>query len=234
MSIEKEKGELTTTAPAPKIEIIGNPDFGTIECQIAPGQAVLVEGGAMAYMSEGMEVKSRLMGGFLKAIIRKVFGGESLFVGEYTHPTGGLLGISPSVPGKVIHRVMKGETLFLQAGAFLACSPKLHIGTQFGGLRAIFSGEGLFFLKCTGEGDLFFCAHGNIEERTVNGEFIVDTGHVVGWESSLDWSIGGMGGIKSTLFSGEGLVIKFRGRGKVWLQTRNEGGLAGWVRGYMF
>ena len=154
-------------------------------------------------------------------------------MGEYSHPRGGLLGVSPSVPGKVLHRTMKGETIFLQAGAFLACSPSVYIGTQFGGLRALFSGEGLFFLKCSGNGDLFFCAHGDVIERPVNGELIVDTGHVVGWESSLDWSIGGMGGLKSTLFSGEGLVMRFKGRGKIWLQTRTEGGLASWVRGYL-
>ncbi len=234
MSIEKKEGAVTTTSPAPEVQIIGNPDFGTLECRLAPGQAILVEGGAMAYMSEGMEVRSRLMGGLLKALIRRVFGGESLFVGEYTHSRGGVLGVSPSVPGKVIHRVLQGETIFLQAGAFLACSPKVFIGTQFGGLRAIFSGEGLFFLKCSGNGDLFFSAHGDIFEKSVEGELTVDTGHVVGWESSLDWTIGGMGGLKSTLFSGEGLVIKFKGRGKVWLQTRTEGGLAGWLSGFMW
>ena len=228
------KQALVTTAAGAQVEILGNPDYGTIEARIGPGQAIWVESGAMSYMSDGMEVKSRLMGGFFKALIRKIFGGESLFVGEYSHPKGGMLGISPGVPGKVLHRDLKGESVFLQAGSFLACSPKVHIGTQFGGLRAIFSGEGLFFLRCSGRGDLFFCAHGDVIERQVAGEFIVDTGHVVGWEETLDWTIGGMGGLKSTLFSGEGLVIRFKGHGKVWLQTRTEGGLAGWLTGYMF
>ncbi len=130
---------------------------------------------------------------------------------------------------------MKGETIFLQAGAFLACDPNVTLGTQFGGLRAMFSGEGLFFLKVGGHGDLFFNAYGDILEKEVSGKpFIVDTGHVVGWESTLDWKIRGMGSWKSTLFSGEGLVIEFTGRGKVWVQSRNEGGLVGWLSSYCF
>ena len=94
------------------------------------------------------------------------------------------------------------------------------------------SGEGVFFLEIAGEGDLWYNAIGTVVEHEVEGTFVVDTGHVVGWESTLDWTIGGMGGLKSTLLSGEGLVIKFSGRGKVWLQTRNQGGLVGWISGY--
>ena len=61
--------------------LLGNPDFGTLTCELPPGETLLVESGAMAAMSAGMEVKSRLIGGFLKALFRKIFGGESLFVG---------------------------------------------------------------------------------------------------------------------------------------------------------
>lgn len=232
---DEGKTDLTQTMPGAAVAMLGNPDFGTLECRIEPGQALQVEGGAMAYMDSGMEVRSRLMGGFLRALIRKVFGGESLFVGEYSHPQGGLLGISPAVPGKVLHRALNGETILLTAGSFLACSPKVYVGTKFGGLRAMFSGEGMFFLKCAGHGDLFFNAFGNVEEKVLTGNsLIVDTGHVVGWEDSLEWKVRGMGSIWSTLFSGEGLVLEFSGRGKVWVQTRTEGGLIGWVRNYMF
>ena len=62
---------------------------------------------------------------------------------------------------------------------------------------------------------------------------VVDTGHVVAWESTLDYSIGGMGGLKQTLFSGEGLVMNFTGRGRIWLQTRTLGQTAGWLVPYL-
>ena len=216
-----------------QVEVMGNPDFGWVQVTLEPGQSIFVEGGAMSTMKGDMEMRSKLLGGFLRAIIRKMFGGESAFVGEYTHPSGGWLTVSPSTPGRVIHRRMKGETVFLQGGSFLACTPGITLGVQFGGLRSFFSGEGAFFLVCSGEGDLFFNAYGEVLEKEVNGTLVVDTGHVVGWESTVGWKIRGMGGIKSTLFSGEGLVLEFTGRGKVWVQTRTLKGLAGWVTGYL-
>ena len=98
---------------------------------------------------------------------------------------------------------MQGETVHLTAGSFVACTPGVTMKTRFGGLRAFFSGEGAFYLECSGSGDLFFNAYGAVHEREVNGSFIVDTGHLVAWESSLRYEIKGMGGLKQTLFSGE-------------------------------
>lgn len=216
-----------------EIQLMGNPDFGWVQVNLQPNQSILVEGGAMSTMKGDMEMKSRLMGGFLRAIVRKLFGGESMFVGEYSHPTGGWLTVSPATPGRVVHRPVKGETIYLQAGAFLACTPGVTLGTKFGGLRSFFGGEGLFFLVVGGEGDLFFNAYGEVIEKDVNGSLIVDTGHVVAWESTVNWTVRGMGGLKATLFSGEGLVCEFTGRGKVWVQTRTLKGLAGWITGYL-
>lgn len=220
------------TAGGTTVQILSNPDFGYLDCQLAPGDEMVVESGAMASMSGGTEVSGRLMGGVFKSIARKLLGGESMFLGEYSHPEGGHLTLSPSLPGMVLHRRLKGESIFLQGGSFLASTPDVTMGVRFGGLRAFFSGEGVFFLEIAGEGDLWYNAIGTVVEHEVEGTFVVDTGHVVGWESTLDWTIGGMGGLKSTLLSGEGLVIKFSGRGKVWLQTRNQGGLVGWISGY--
>jgi len=217
-----------------KFDIRGNPDYGHVDFQLDPGETVLVESGAMAYMSSHMELNSRCMGGLLQALLRKILTSESLMAGEYT-PNGsaGELSISPSWPGTVLHRQLDGsKPLILQPGAFLACTPGIELTTMFGGLRAIFSGEGLFFLNCAGKGDLFFNAYGAIIEKDIDGTFIVDTGHVVGWEPGLEWTIRGMGNLFSTIFSGEGLVIEFKGKGKLLLQTRCESGLVSWLSGY--
>lgn len=211
----------------------GNPDFGHIDFKLAPDEKLFVESGAMAHMSANLEVKSRLMGGFIKALIRKLVAGESLLIGEYSGPQGGKLSVSPSMPGTVFHRKLSGANpIYMQAGAFLACTPGVDIATRFGGLRAIFSGEGLFFLYLSGAGDVFYNAYGAIVEKDVDGTFIVDTGHVVGWEPTLQWRIRGMGSVFSTLFSGEGLVIEFSGTGKLLLQSRSFGGFTGWLGGY--
>ena len=211
-------------------QIVGNPEFGHVDVNLRPGEKLYIESGAMAHMSSHLGLNSRLLGGFLKALIRKLATGESLMVGEYSAEKEGVLSLSPSLPGEVRHlKVGSGPEVFLQGGSFLACSPGVDIATKFGGLRAFFSSEGLFFMKFSGNGDLFFNAYGAIIEHDVDGSFVVDTGHVVGWESTLDWRIKGMGGLKATLLSGEGLVMEFQGKGKLWTQTRAEGGLVSWL-----
>ncbi|MGE0496049.1 MAG: TIGR00266 family protein [Vulcanimicrobiota bacterium] len=214
-------------------ELAGNPDFGHIKFRLDSGDKILVESGAMAVMDTHVAVESKMMGGFVPAVMRKLLAGESLMVGEYSSSQAGQrLQISPAIPGQVLHRNLQGETLMMQAGSFLACTPGVNVSTVFGGIKALFSGEGMFFLKITGQGDLWFNAYGSVVEHEMSGDFIVDTGHVVGWEPSVNWEITGMGNLMSTIFSGEGLVIRFSGSGKVWLQTRSMGGLSGWLSGY--
>ena len=183
----------------------------------------------MSWMDTGMNVKARLMGGFLRALVRKVTGGESLFVGEYSCDREGEVAFSPARPGTVMQRTMVGDTITLTGGSFFACTPGVELSTKFGGLKSMFSGEGLFFMECSGTGELFFNSFGSIVEKEINGSFVVDTGHVVAWEPGLSYSIRGMGGLKSTMLSGEGLVMEFSGRGKLYLQTRTMSGIASWL-----
>lgn len=216
-----------------QFDISGNPDYGDLTVALAPGETIQIEGGAMSRMSAHLSMQSRILGGFFQGMVRKVFGGESLFIGEYTAvDSPGYVSLSPSIPGCVLHREMQGDTFILTGGAFLACTPGLEIKPRFGGLKALFSGEKAFVLEVSGEGDLFYNGYGGVVEKQVDGEFIVDTGHVVAWEPSLTYSIGGMGGLKQTLFSGEGLVMRFKGQGTVWVQTRHMGALSGWLRKY--
>ncbi len=210
-------------------QILGNPDYGELAVRLASGEKILIESGAMSRVSPELELKTRTLGGVLPAMGRKLFGGESFFVGEYSGPMGGELALSPSLPGTVLHRRLDGDALYLTAACFLACTPGVRLRTRFGGLRALFSSEGAFLLRAEGQGELYFNAYGAVVERDLDGEMTVDTGHAVAWEPGIEYTIGGMGGIKSTLFSGEGLTMRFRGSGKLWLQTRNLPATAGWL-----
>ena len=212
-----------------QLQIDGNPDYGQLRVRLSPGETFLAEGGAMSWMDTGMNVKARLMGGFLRALVRKITGGESLFVGEYSCDREGEVAFSPARPGTVMQRTMAGDTITLTGGSFFACTPGIELSTKFGGLKSMFSGEGLFFMECSGTGELFFNSFGSIVEKEINGSFVVDTGHVVAWEPGLSYSIRGMGGLKSTMLSGEGLVMEFSGRGKLYLQTRTMSGIASWL-----
>jgi uncharacterized protein (TIGR00266 family) len=212
-----------------KHEILGNPDYGQLTVQLDPGETFISEGGAMCWMSDRMEMQSRLLGGLVPSVIRKFLGGESAFLVEYSHATGGSVTVSPATPGGVLHQRLEGGELILTRGSFLGCTPGVQLGVRFGGLKSLFSGEGAFFIHCSGTGDLFFNSFGAVIEKEVQGSLVVDTSHVVGWEPTLDYTVGGMGSVKSTLFSGEGLVLNFSGSGKIYLQTRSLGGLAGWL-----
>lgn len=209
--------------------IEGNPDYGQLTVDLAPGDTFIAEGGAMAWMDDGMAVNGRLMGGFLRAAIRRIVADESLFVGEYYHPNGGSVTFSPTVPGAVQQRTLHGDSFILTAGSFMACTPGVELKTRFAGLRGLFSGEGGFFIECTGHGEIFYNSFGAVLEKEVNGTFLVDTGYVVAWEPGLSYSISGMGNLKSTVLSGEGLVMRFSGAGKLYLQSRTLSDVAGWL-----
>ena len=210
-------------------EIRGNPEFGELVTRLEPGEPLRIEGGAMSRAAAGLDVRNRVLGGLFPALARKLFGGESLFVGEYSGTRGGELALSPALPGTVLHKSLRDEELVLTAGCFLACTPGVALRPRFGGIRALFSGEGAVVIVASGIGELFFNAYGAVEERPLDGELTVDTGHVVAWTPGIEYTIRGMGGLKSTLLSGEGLTMRFRGHGSVWLQTRNLPATAGWL-----
>jgi uncharacterized protein (TIGR00266 family) len=212
-----------------EFRIDGNPDYGQLTVTLGPGDKILAEGGAMAWMTTGTAVKVRLLGGILKALIRRIVAKESLFATEYSHASGGQVAFSPSTPGSVAHRELDGDSFILTGGSYMASTPGITLKTRFGGLKSLFSGEGAFQLVCSGTGDLFFNTYGAMVEKEIDGSLTVDTGYVVAWEPGLNYSIRGMGNLKSTLLSGEGLVMSFSGSGKIYLQTRTLDGLAKWL-----
>ena len=94
----------------------------------------------------------------------------------------------------------------------------------------LLSREGLFLLECTGQGDLFITAYGDVIPVQIDGDYVVDTGHMVAYEGNLDFKVGGGGGgLKGLFLSGEGLVMTFNGTGTVYLQSRNLQGLVSWL-----
>jgi uncharacterized protein (TIGR00266 family) len=213
-----------------EFRIDGNPDFGELSVALCPGEKVIAESGAMTRMSGNMETRASLAGGLIRGLARKLLGGESFFLAQYAAPDVGWVVLAPRLPGQVHHHRLQGEDLLVTAGAFLACSPGIDIRTRFMGLKGLFSGKGAFLLRCSGQGDLYTNAYGALVEKEVDGSLVVDTGHATAWTPGLDWSLTGMGSLKSTFLSGEGLTLRFSGRGTVWLQTRTMPGIAGWLR----
>jgi len=147
--------------------IDGNPDYGHLAVSLNLGEKFIADRGAMAWMSQGVDVKARLLGGKVSAFIRKLVGGESLFVGEFSHYTGRQVTFWPSVLGEISHRKMSGDSFILTGGSFMDCTPGINLKTRFGGLKAMLSGERSFFIECSGEGDLFLTPSERLSKKTL-------------------------------------------------------------------
>ena len=156
-----------------------------------------------------------------------------MFINEYQASGPSEVAFSHLIAGTLVQIPVNSEGMLVAGGAFTACTEGVDLRTRFGGFKAFFSGKGAFFIEASRSGELFFGAYGAVVEKELDGELIVDNGHVLAWENTLDWSLKGAGGLKSTLFSGEGLVMRFSGRGRIWLQTRHLAGTAGWITPFL-
>ncbi|MEN6302548.1 MAG: TIGR00266 family protein [Armatimonadia bacterium] len=205
-------------------EVLYRPSYSLLRLLMEPGEALLAEAGAMVSMTPNVQVQTQAKGGLLGGLKRAVLGGESFFINTFTCGEGqGELTLAPNLPGDLVHVPMAGGTMMVQSGSFIASSPAVTTDTSWAGSKGFFSKEGLFLLKCTGQGDLFMSSYGAIHmvELPAGAGYVVDTGHVVAFESTMDYKVRAVGGLKQTLFSGEGLVSEFVGPGRLYMQTRS-------------
>lgn len=215
-----------------KAEILYHPSYSMAKVALDPNEDILVESGSMVAMSSNIQVETSMKGGLLKSLARSVLGGESFFINTYTASGGvGELMLSPTLPGDVFSMEMSGETYLVQSGSFLASSSGVSTDTKWGGARTFFGGEGLIMLRCAGDGTLILSSYGAIHELELQpGEsFTVDTGHLVAFSEQIGFKVRAIGGLKSTIFGGEGLVVDLTGPGKVLMQTRSVGAFLNWL-----
>lgn len=205
------------------------PDFGFLTVQLNANEKLKVEASAMATMSTNMKMKTKFKGGFSRFLT-----GESIFINEFTSENGpGEIGIAPGSPGDMDHVYLENQTIFLQNSAYVASGMDVEVQTKWQGLmKGFFSGEGLFLIKCSGLGDLWFSTYGAMIPIDVDGEYIVDTNFIVAFTEGLDYDVTKVGGYKSLFFSGEGFVCRFRGKGRIWVQTRAVPAFSRWIYPY--
>ena len=206
-----------------RVALVEGSAFTLARVALERGESVRAESGAMVSMSGGVDVETKMQGGLLASLARSVLSQESFFQNTFTAVRGpGEVTFAPSLPGDIRIREMDGESIILQSGAYLASDPAIQVETKWGGAKTFFSREGLFLLRAYGKGTLLFSSYGAIVDVEVPPSgYVVDTGHLVAFEPTLQWDVQRVGGMKSLLLSGEGLVCKFRGAGKLWLQTRS-------------
>ncbi len=208
-----------------QVNIEHRPSYALAVVGLAANESVVAEGGAMVSMDSHIGIQTSRKaagGGILKSLKRAALGGESFFMNTYT--AGGAAGhvtFAPTLPGDIAHLQLNNQTYIIQSSSYMASAPGIALDTSWGGFKTFFGGEGLFMLTAKGSGDLIINAFGGIHEMNINGPYIIDTGHIVAFEESLNFEVKRVGSWLSTFFSGEGLVCEFNGQGKLYIQTRN-------------
>ncbi|MFV2071471.1 MAG: TIGR00266 family protein [Thermoanaerobaculales bacterium] len=254
-SIEKLKGHAPKTPPPVPVgpgssaddvdyEIFGA-EMQFVEVELDPGESIVAEAGSMMYMGEGIEMQTIFGDGSVEqsSFVDKLVGagkrlltGESLFMTVFSHTGSGKtrVAFASPYPGKIIAVDLRqhGGSLVCQKDAFLCAAKGISISIAFQKKigTALFGGEGFIMQKLEGNGLAFVHAGGTIVERDLTaGEGLrIDTGCLVAMESSVNYDIEFVGGVKSAIFGGEGFFFaRLRGPGKVWLQSLPFSRLAG-------
>jgi uncharacterized protein (TIGR00266 family) len=215
-------------------EIRNKPSFANVLVKLNAGESIVAEADAMASMSSTINIKTKWSGGPMKAILRRIFGGESMFVNVFSTDSAGEIVLTQPFPGDMVCLELNNTTMYLQPGAFLACEPGVKLGLGWAGVKMLIAREGLFRLKVSGTGKVWFGAYGGIFTRDIDEEFTVDSGHLVAYEPTIKIRVGMVGSLLTSLLSGEGLVTKVSGPGKVYMQSRSFGGLAAWANAHLY
>lgn len=211
--------------------IEGRPAFAHLHVQLDPGESIIAESDAMTSMSADLDMITKFNGGFFSGLCKKFLGGESLFINEFVNKTDGPRRVTlvQPTPGDIGQIELNGGSLCLQPGAYLASTPGIKLGLKWAGFASFIGREGLFKLVVSGTGTVWFGAYGSLLDREVDGEFIVDTSHLVTYEPQLKLKVQLAGGLFSSFFGGEGLVTRVQGKGRVAIQTRSLQGLRNWL-----
>lgn len=214
------------------IEILYRPAYSLGVLKLSSDEKVRVEGGAMVSMSRDVTLETEATGGFLKSLARSMLSGESFFQNVYLAPSGGgEVTVAPALPGDLFSLGLENESLMVQSGSYVASELGIELDTKWTGAKTFFASEGLTMLRAFGIGKVLLSSYGAIHEINLEaGEtHSVDTGHLVAFTEGMSFKVRKIGGIKSTLFSGEGLVVDLTGPGRVLMQTRSTDAFLTWL-----
>lgn len=221
-----------------------------VEIELDPQETAIAEAGSFMMMDDGIQMETVFGDGSMpnQSLMGKLFSagkrmltGESLFMTTYTNIGQGKKRVSfaSPYPGKIIPLDLQelGNRVICQKDAFLCAAKGVSIGIEFQKKlgTGLFGGEGFIMEKLEGDGHAFVHAGGHVTKRELQpGELVkIDTGCIVAFTRNVDYDIQFVGGIKNTLFGGEGVFFAtLRGPGTVWIQTLPISRLAGRILSY--
>ncbi len=219
-----------------KLTFEGQPSFTFVHVDLEPGESFTAESDAMASMDADVDMDAKFNGGFFSGLMKKYLGGESLFVNVFSNRTSSIkrVTITQPFPGGMMEKELKGDSFCLQPGAYVCSTPGVKLGVKWAGFASLIAREGLFKLVVSGNGKVVFGCFGALIEKHVEGEYIVDSSHLVGYDPQMKLSIQLAGNLISSLTSGEGFVTRVKGNGKIIMQSRSLSGMTHWINPHLF
>lgn len=221
-----------------RYEIIGK-TVPAVEFTLNRGESIYSQRGGMTWQTDGINMKTNARGGVMKSLGR-MFTGESIFMNTYTaNVDGAKVAFATTVPGDIVSvNVGENNGFTVQKSAFLCAEPGVDMSIAFTKKfsAGLFGGEGFVLQKAKGNGMLFLEVDGDPVERILApGEVLkVDTGNVVGFESTVSYEIETVKGLGNIFLGGEGLFLtKLVGPGRVIIQSQNFGDFVGKILGMM-
>lgn len=223
-----------------KFDITGGID-PLLTVTLEKGEKVLAESNAMVAMDGNLKLEGKSRGGIMKSLARKFLNNETFFQQYIEADKGaGVALLAPNIPGDIRILEVGQRQYMISDGAFLAAEPGVTLGVKSQGLgRALLGDSGGFFVMATqGNGCVVVSGFGSVRELEVTSDkpLIVDNGHLVAWDAELDYELsintartGLFGKLVNSQITGEGIVLKFRGEGKVLVCSRNKGGFLDWI-----
>ena len=208
-----------------------------VEVELDPNESAIAEPGAFMMMEDGIQMEtlfgdgSNQQSSFLGKLMnagKRLLVGENLFMTAFTNTTGGIKTVSfaSPYPGKIIPLDLSRyqNKIICQKDAFLCAAKGVSVGIEFSQKlgRGLFGGEGFIMQKIEGDGMAFVHSGGTMAKKVLgHGEILkVDTGCIIGFTKDVDYDIEFVGGIKNTLFGGEGIFFAtLRGPGTVYIQS---------------
>jgi uncharacterized protein (TIGR00266 family) len=215
-----------------RFDIAHQPSYAITTAHLDPGESIQTEGGAMVSMDTGITIETKAKGGILKSLGRSVFGGESFFMNTYRTESGGVIRLAPSLPGDMmVLDVHPDKPMKLQSGGYIASTEGVDIDTKWSGSKTFFASEGAIMLRVSGQGQVVIASFGALDEWTLGaGETTtIATGHLVTMSEDIGFKVRKVGNWKSTLFSGEGLVVDLTGPGTFTTQSRSQDAFLSWL-----
>lgn len=210
-----------------------------LNTELQPNETLYAESGRLLYMSDNVKMQTEARGGLWKSLKRK-FAGESFFMVNFTPQGGtGIIGFATEVPGKIIPIELKaGQEIIAQKDAFICSESSIEFDATFTKKigAGFLGGEGLILLKVRGPGHAFFNVGGEVTKFDLEkGQKLrIDTGNLAMFDSTVDFSVERVKGVRNMIWGGEGLFLAtMTGPGRVWIQSLSIHELANKIASYI-